>query len=68
MRSYVSMWFSFGRLILVNKLIQNLDNIYWFLVILSEGNKLRHSLPIVFKNAIKLYQAVKHEEFVALNL
>ena len=60
MRSNISMWLEVVLVILENVRIKNLDYIQWSLVVLAEGNVVRHSLPIILKNAIKMNQAVEN--------
>lgn len=54
MRSNISMWLEVVLVILENVRIKNLDYIQWGLVVLAEGNVVRHSLPIILKNTIKM--------------
>lgn len=53
-RSNISMWLEVVLVILENVRIKNLDYIQWGLVVLAEGNVVRHSLPIILKNTIKM--------------
>ena len=60
MRSNISMWLEVVLVILENVRIKNLNYIQWSLVILTEGYVVRHSLPIILKNTIKMNQAVEN--------
>ena len=64
----ISMCFEIILSVLMKILVQNLNNRQWRLIIFTKGNVMTDSITIIFKDAIKMNQAIEKQIWIASDI